>query len=281
QQAMGDLGLKSVGGDIHVGQGHRDIILRNIGGKVTVEQTQGDIRLYGSLSATEHTLSADRDIILRWPSNAPLNLVAHAPKIKNRLPLEKVIENEDGIVGSIGDGKTHLTLNANGRIILNEEQLVDARWEMPNDSDFNFDFSFDLEGITNQLRDRFSTEINRFSSEIESKLGPDFGEELSERLSQKLERAANRVEQAASKAAQQAERSATRATAKAERAAQRARRQAEYTTRRSPGRPPGSGKSANPPSQPSTTEEKLEILKMVEKGIITPDEAATLLEALG
>ena len=282
QQVMGDLGLKSINGDIHVSKGHRDIILRNIGGKVVVEHTHGDIRLYGSLSAADHTLTAERDIILRWPTNAPLNLVAHAPKIKNRLPLEKVVENEDGLVGSIGDGQTQLSLKANGRIILNEEQMVDARWEMPNDSDVNFDFSFDLEGITNQIRDRFSNEINRFSSEIESKLGPDFGQQLSERLSKKLEHAATRVEKAASRAAQQAERAASRATSQAERAANQARRQAEYTTRRSPGRPPGSGKAANPPTPPSaTTEEKLEILKMVEKGIITPDEAATLLEALG
>ncbi len=219
---------------------------------------------------------------MRWPADAPINLVAHAPKIKNRLPLEKVVENEDGIVGSIGDGQTQLTLKANGRIILNEDQMVDARWEMPNDTDFNFDFSFDLEGISNQIRERFSNEINRFSTEIESKLGPDFGQQLSDKLSKKLEMAANRVEQAASRAAQQAERAATRATSQAERAANQARRQAEYTTRRSPGRPPGSGKSAAQSATPSpTTEEKLEILKMVEKGIITPDEAATLLEALG
>lgn len=281
QTIMGDLGLRSVNGDLHVGQSHRDISMRNMGGKLTVENCQGDIRLYGSLSANEHALTAERDIILRWPSDAALNLVAHAPKIKNRLPLEKVVENEDGLVGSIGDGQTHLSLKANGRIVLNEEQLVDARWELPNDNDYNFDFSFDLEGLGNQIREKFSQEIGRFTTEIESKLGPDFGQNFSERISQKLEQAAAKAEKAATRAAQQAERAAERATSQAERSANRARRKAEYATRRTPGRPPGSGKSATPPSPPTATnEEKLKILKMVEQGIITPDEAATLLEAL-
>lgn len=277
----GDLGLRSINGDIEVENAQRDITLRNIGGQLTA-YSAGDIRLYGSLSAREHSLTADRDIILRWPSSAAVQLVAHAPQIKNRLPLDKVVENEDGLVGSIGDGQTHLTLKANGRIVLNEEQLVDARWEMPDENDYTFDFSFDLEGLGNQIREKFSEEMNRFSTEIESRLGPEFGQNLSERIAQKIEKAAAKAEQAATRAAQQAERSAERATARAERSAARARRQAEFTTRRSPGRPPGTGKSATPSSPPAaTTEEKLKILKMVEQGIISPDEAATLLEALG
>lgn len=268
-EAMGDVGLRSIKGDVYVAKGHRDVALRNIGGQLKVENTAGDIRLYGNLSQQAHALTAERDIILRWPPTSDLQLTAQAPKIKNRLPLEKVVETEDGLVGSIGDGETQLTLKANGRIILNEDRTVDARWEMPEHDEFNFDFSFDLEGFGNQIRDKFNSEISRFSTEIEAKLGPDFGKRVSEQISKKMEMAAEK-----------AERAAARATEQAERAANRARKQAEYQMRRSPGRPPGRSK-ADASSAPSTTEEKLKILKMVEQGIITPDEAATLLEALG
>ena len=61
----------------------------------------------------------------------------------------------------------------------------------------------------------------------------------------------------------------------AERARQRAERQQRYGVRVS--------RTAAPtpePKQKASSEEQLKILKMVEQGIISPNEAATLLEAL-
>lgn len=280
-EAMGDVGFKSVSGDVSLQQGHRDITLKNVAGAVNVT-THGDIRVYGSLSAADHTLTADQDIIMRWPAGADLNLVANAPTVKNRLSFDKLVENEDGIVGSIGDGQVNVTAKANGRILLKDTDIVDARWEIPDDTDgFSFDFAFDLEGLGNQIKEKFNAEIGRFSEEIESKLGPDFGQELSNRIAQKMEQAAAKAERAAERAARQAERAAERATAQAERSANRNRARMErVVVRRSPGRPPGTGKAAQDAPKPDTTEEKLKILKMVEQGTITPDEAAMLLEAL-
>jgi DUF4097 and DUF4098 domain-containing protein YvlB len=268
-EATGDISLRTVNGLVHIQNGLRDANLRNLGGEAIVENIQGDIRLFGGLSALSHTFQAERDIILRWPLNAPINLVAAAPIIKSRLPLEDVVEKEGSLVGRIGDGETNVSLTANGRIILKDANVVDPRWESDGMDAPDFDFTLELEGLGARLSTEIFDQLSRVTTDLENKFGPDFSKNISERIARKAEQAAARAEQAAQRAAE-----------KAERAAERARRRAEYTVRRTPGRPPAQPKPPEPPRRKATGEEQLKILKMVEQGIITPQEAATLLEAL-
>ncbi|MCP5101580.1 MAG: hypothetical protein GY943_39050 [Chloroflexi bacterium] len=269
KEATGDISLRTVNGPVHIENGRRDVNLRNLGGETIVENIQGDIRLFGGLSALSHTFTAERDIVLRWPVNAPINLVANAPKIKSRLQLEDVVEKEGSLVGRLGDGETNVTLTANGRIILKESNVVDARWEVDGMESPDFDFSLELEGIGARISTEIFDKLSRVTTDLENKFGPDFSQNLSDRVARKAEQAAAKAERAAQRAAE-----------KAERASERARRRAEYTTRRSPGRPPAKPKPPEPPRRKATGEEQLKILKMVEQGIITPQEAATLLAAL-
>lgn len=266
-EVKGDTRLDTVNGEVTITKSERDVILSNLGGKTVVTYAHGDIRLKTSLSAADHSFTAERDIILRWPADAAINLSATAPQIKNRLPLEHVKESDNTLTGSLGDGKTNVTLTANGRIILKEDQVIDARWELPDENEMNFDFSFDFENIGAQIQQRIQSEISKFSTDFDQYLGPEFSQKLTEKINQKVEKAASKAEQAAARAAE-----------RAERAAERARRQAEQQIRRTPGRPPGSSKKSEP--TPASPEEQLKILKMVEQGLITPDEAAALLEAL-
>lgn len=266
-QAQGDISLRTVNGDVIIRQGQRDANLRNLGSQTVVENVQGDIRLYGSLSADEHRLHAEQDIILRWPVDAPLNLTAQAPMIKNRLPLADLVEKEGMLTGRIGDGETDLSLMANGRIILKEGQVIDDQWGFDFESETpDFDFAVEMEGLGAQIQGQILDQVSRITTDLEGKFGPEFTERISDKIARKAE-----------KAAAKAERAAARAAERAERAAERARRRAEFNMRRSPGRPPTSKK---PPKQKATNEEQLKILRMVEKGIITPDEATTLLDAL-
>ncbi len=242
----GDIGLRTVNGDVTIEKGRRDVNLRNLGGVNNVTGIMGDIRLRGGLAAGEHLFAAERDIIVRWPAGAPLNFSAAAPKIVNRLAVDKAVEGENSLTGRIGDGDTAATFQANGRIILKESSVVDPKWESGAGDDVNFDFDFDfgLGGIGLEISSHINEQINRFTEEFGAK------------FARKAEEAARKAEQAAERARQQAEQQNRRAA----RAAQ---------TRSKP-----AAKSA------ATQEEQLKILKMVEKGIITPAEAATLLDAL-
>ncbi|MFQ5435610.1 MAG: DUF4097 family beta strand repeat-containing protein [Anaerolineae bacterium] len=268
-EATGDISLRTVNGEVTIHSGQRDVNLRNLGGKTTVENISGDIRLYGGLSADAHSFQAERDIIVRWPMDAPINLVANAPLIKNRLRFEQEQKTDTSLTGRIGDGETQVTLAANGRIHLKESQLIDSRWQSDADDPIDFDFSVDLEGLGAQISSQILDKFSRVATDLDQRFGPEFTQRISEKVSREAERAAAKAERAAQQAA-----------ARAERAAERARKRAQKNVRRSPGRPPAAPKPPSPPKRKATGEEQLKILKMVEQGIITSAEAATLLEAL-
>jgi ubiquinone biosynthesis protein UbiJ len=267
-QCIGDINLRTINGEISIDSGHRDANLRNLGSLCSIQDIHGDIRFKGGLSTGEHSFEALGDIVARWPGNVPLQVVAKAADICNRLPLEDVKEIDNSLVGRIGDGDTIVKLSAGGRIILKEVQLIDEKWESKHKEEFDMDFMIDLA----DLGERISAEVNqsmaRMTGEIETHFGPEFAQTISARVSQQAEKAARKAEAAAERARNYAERE----MARAERAQQRRSVQYAPPPKRSP-RPDVSHAKAS-------TDEQLKILRMVEKGTISPDEASTLLEAL-
>lgn len=257
-EAGGDISLRSIMGDVTVQQCQRDVNLSNLGGQTAVTGVQGDIRLRGGLSAADHVFEAQRDIIVRWPLEAPLDFSATAPQIINKVALEKAVEAENSLTGRLGDGETMVSFTAGGRFILKEGNVVDSKWEteyMDGES-FNFDFA----NIGEQISAQVNEQINRVTAQIETKFGPDFTDNIIQKVMSKAEQATAR-----------AERSVQRERARAERQAARNARRAHgrYSTTPSPSAP-----------KKATEEEQIKILKMVEQGIISPDEANTLLDAL-
>jgi len=263
-EAQGDTSLHSVKGDLTIEQCQRDVNVSNLGGKTAVRGVQGDIRLRGGLSAAEHIFEAERDIIVRWPLAEPLDFTATAPQIINRIALEKEVEGENSLTGRLGDGETMVTFIAGGRFILKEGNVIDSKWEtefMDGES-YTFDFADLGEQISTQINDK----ISQVTAQIDAKIGPEIGENIAAKLMRETERATARVERAAK-----------RARARAEREAAKAERRAARAERRRYGR--GYQTSSSAPKK-ATQEEQIKILKMVEQGIITPDEANTLLDAL-
>lgn len=254
-EVMGDVSLKTINGDVALKDGYRDVNLRNLGGRTAVGSTRGDIRLVGGLSAAEHVLNAHGDIVLRWPLNAPLTLVATAHRIENRLPLQDVVEEEGRLTGRLEDGKTHLTLTAGGRISLKDVDMVDAKWRVGDEPDMSMEFDFDVD--LGDLGERISSQINeqfaRVTQDIETRFGGDYAQRMAEKVARRAE-----------KAAQRAERAATQARSRVPNAPP----------------PPPPPPAPQPSKKRVAPEEQLKILKMVEQGKITPEEADILLKAL-
>jgi hypothetical protein len=250
---MGDFSLRSVKGDINLDHIQRDVNLRNLGGLVNVAQVHGDVRLTGGLAPGKHHLKADGDIVIRWPGNAPVQIEATAHEIRNRLALADVVEEKGQLTGRIGDGETFLFLEANGRIILKDVQPT-TEWDDFDGSEFDY-----LSGIGDKIAGEINNRMVEFSSHLEHKFGPEF---------------ASRMEEQALKAAAKAEKAAAKAMQEVEKTARQVRWQSGHSMWK-PVTP-------TPPSKEkqATEAEQLKILKMVEKGIISPDEASTLLEAI-
>ncbi len=255
----GDIGLRQVSGDVSIKHGHRDANLRFLGGVTNVGEVNGDVRIYGELTAGKHHFHAGGDIVLRWPPSASLQLIAQGNQVLNRLTFDEVRETGDTFTGHIGTDGPVVNLQANGRIILKELYVVREEWEHYQADDPDMEFTLDLEGLGAQINAQVSEQLSRLSVELESKFGADFTQKIAEKISRKAEQAAQRAEQAAERARRRAEK----------------HRAAQFGPR--PGRPPT---PPRPSKAKATPEEQLKILKMVEQGIISPEEANTLLDAL-
>jgi hypothetical protein len=258
--AQGDVALRTVNGRVAINTCYRDVNLRNLGGHLHLAQVHGDVRLFDSLPHGDHTIVAQGDVVLRWPVNADLNLSVQADEIVNSLPLENLVEKEGMLTGQLGDGKTNLSLIAR-RAILRTIRSSHSDWDMGDeDFDFNFDFNLDLEKLGERITTQVTEQVARATAHFEDKFGGDFAQKTAEKLARKVEQAAERAERAAEKARRRAEQQMS----------------ADYMDRRR-----RTGVAPTPPKAKAVNpEEQLKILRMVEKGLISTEEAEMLLNAL-
>jgi DUF4097 and DUF4098 domain-containing protein YvlB/ElaB/YqjD/DUF883 family membrane-anchored ribosome-binding protein len=269
---MGDINLRNVAGDVTIKQGSSDANLRNLNGDTnTVGDIAGEIRLQGPLNPGNHSFTANGDIVFHWPADEALSVTAVAPRIKNRLTFGETDENEGTLTVQIGKGGPIVSLKTNGQIVLKETDRERTNWP-DNDTTFDFDFDFDLEGFGEKINAEVFEQVDRITRDLENKFGSDFAEDLVEKFTRKAEKEAAKIERSAEQAMRQAERAMRDAE---QRMKQAARRQPP-----APLRPPMAPHMAVKTKPKVSSEEQLKILKMVEKGIISPDEAGTLLQAL-
>jgi hypothetical protein len=133
--------------------------------------------------------------------------------------------------------------------------VVDEK-KVPNqENDSGFDINVEYGGMNENIEAEINQHMARLSRELEKKFGPEFRQEIETKIARKVEKA----------------------TAKAEKAADKGRFRSwtfsEGVVSSPSATQPQREKSVSP-------EEQLKILKMVESGSITPEEAHMLLEAL-
>lgn len=255
---MGDINIRSVSGDLAITDGGRDANLRNIGGRCTARDISGDIRLLGGLGPYDHHLMAGGDFVLRWPVESPLLLDAQAGSIDNQLPLADLGMAGGTISGRLGDGKTRLELKVGGRLVLKPAQVVSKRWNMDGDDLFEFDFFADLASLGATISSGVQEQVTRVTAELENSFGPDFIQQMAAQFSHKAEAAAEKARKAAERGSEKAAKAGQHAKAA-----------------------PAKDKDGGGAQQPgSRYEAQLKILKMVENGVISPEEANILLQAL-
>lgn len=245
----GDADLRTVNGDVVVNQGFRDVNLNGVSGRVAVSAVTGDIRLRGGLNGGDHVLESRGDIVIRWPEGLPINMNASGSRIDNRLELEDATTEKQGtLTGRIGQSDTNLTVKTMGRVILRQQTMDDEKMKGYG-GDMEFNFEAEMAGITARIEAEVNNHIARVTRDIESKFGPDFGQRINEKIAHKMDKVA-----------------------------ERSRRRTDPRSR-TPGSEFGPQPAA-PSKKSASTEEQLKILKMVETGKISPEEAGMLLEAL-
>ena len=270
----GDLQVETVGGNAHVDDVRGQFSAKKVGGNLTFDEVQGGVtaeQVGGNARVkppfapgAAYRIVTGGNLDIHIPENTNLSLALQAGGGVRSKIADLTLEKADGkMAGVLGSGEASLEAKAGGSITLRGEGGADGP---PGEFEFNMEFLDDLEGIGPMIEAR----VGDAMAQLEIQLKQGLGQFDSEKLRIKMERAAEKSARAAERAAEEVRRAA-------EREAQKARMRAERSQRRWER---ASGQKSRPRPEPVSEEEQLRVLRLVEQGKITPEQAADLLAAM-
>ncbi len=307
----GDLDAHTISGKLHVAQVQGAAKLSNLGGTLNLPDVQGVVHLVGGMVEGEHQVAGQSDLFLYWPSAAPLSLLAEGSRIYNELKLRRLTETAvsdtlTSLSGYIEHQKTRLRLQTAARIGL-------LPWDGSGEPAYANDslFAPPPEPVAEPVSEpapmqtagaNVSTAVARAVAEvltsIELELGPEWKHrftalELDKRLEAAIasELLRPKTPEEAAPDAATAVTPGMAAFARAEQQVQKSLGQAEASMEVTRGRLSKAGTVAEKEGEtavvptptlptPSQSPAQLRILDMLEKGIITVEQASQLLQAL-
>ena len=281
EQAHGDLSARQVAGDLHVRSLAGDARVRDVEGMLSVGQVGSDLKaegLQGGLAADAvgadvwlgppfspgavYRLTAGSDLKLRIPADASLSLALRVGgRVHSRIPDLAPEEVEGEVRGVLGAGEASLEAQVGGSVYL---RPLGA--ERAPGADIEFDFVADLEGLGAQIEASITEAMAEVEARLEESLSRIDNQGLRLRMERKAKQALRKTERAADKTRRKAQQEAERARLRAERAERRWQR--------------ASGRRSRSKQEQATDEERMRVLRLVEEGKVSPEQAADLLAAL-
>ncbi len=294
-EIYGDLSLQGAAGEVRIREVFGDARLQEVDGPLSVRAIRGDLRAAG-LRGGAAVENIGADLRLRPPyvsgavygfgvgSTARIVVPADASvrfalraggRVRSTVPGLSLAEAGGVVTGALGDGEAVLEVTAGSHILLVPEVAEEAEWGA---------WAAGMEDIGAVVEARVAEAMALLEARLEETLRSVDSEEIRRRVEKAAERARQAAERYAREAGEAARREAERARREAEREAERARQEAERARmqaeraerrwQRASGRRPE-------PSRPATAEaEILRVLRMVEEGKLTPEQAAELIAAL-
>ena len=270
----GDLQTETVGGNAQADDVRGQYAAKKVGGNLTfgevqggvmAEQVGGNARLSPPFaSGVAYQVSAGGNLDIHVPENADLRLTLRAGGgVRSKIAGLMLEEANGKMTGVLGDGEARLEAQAGGLISLRGRGSAGGS---PGEFEFNMEFLDDLEGIGPMVEAR----VNEAMAELQVRLDQGLGQIDSDKLRFKMERAVEKSARAAERAAEEVRRAAEREAQKARMRAERSQRSWERA----------SGQKSRPRPEPVGEEEQLRVLRMVEQGKLTPEQAADLLAAM-
>lgn len=283
-ETCGDLSLHGATGEVRIREVFGDARLQEVDGLLSVRAVRGDLRAAG-LRGGAAVESVGADLRLRPPyiagavyrfgvgSTARIVVPADANvrftlraggRVRSSVPGLSLAEAGGVVTGALGDGGAVLEVTAGSHILLVPEVAGEAEWGT---------WAAGIEDIGAVVEARVAEAMALLEARLEETLRSVDSEEIRRRV----EKAAERARQAAERYAREAGEAARREAERARREAERARMQAERAERRWQR---ASGRRPEPPRTAATETEILRVLRLVEEGKLTPEQAAELLAAL-
>ncbi|MBN2006939.1 MAG: hypothetical protein JXA21_26555 [Anaerolineae bacterium] len=281
----GQVALASVGSDLKAGGIEQGLVAESVG---------SDVKLSPPFTAgANYVVRAGSDLTIYLPEEPNLSLSLQAGGgVRGKVAGLELHEEGGAMVGTLGEGAATIKAQVGGRVKVKGYGEKD---DAPEGFNFDFDFSF-LEGLGPMIEARVAEAMSGLDERIEEGLRYLNSEEFQANINMVAEKATRAAQRATERAREIAEREGERARRYAEHEAEKARMRAEHAERRwqrasgvTPPTPPTPPVAPTPPapvadvaapSADDKREERLQILRMVESGTLTAEQAANLLTAL-
>ncbi len=269
----GDLRADDVQGQVKAAAGG-NLVLRNIDGAVQAEGG-GDARLKFALAAeTPYAIRAGGNILCRLPADTDAAVhLRCGGRIRVQGPIGLQPEAAGVLQFVLGEGAGSLDLTAGGdiRVFTQWAPGDDTLGDSPLDDDMRQEFARQTEQAAQAIATQLEDQILSLARQLETKLNESgAGEEIAARVQEKVQTALRRAENNIANALRHVEKQAQRAENRAARAEARQQRHRPVWPE-----PPA------PRPAPVSPEQRMQVLRMLEEGKISVEQAEQLLAALG
>ena len=291
----GPASIAAVGGDVRSAGGAGDLQLGSVGGDLSVDSLTGNLRAgvggdlrissasggiaahaggnahlhYGSVSGGVQAVQAGGDIHCRLPAgvNATLNLQYGGSLRTQRQPSSRSGHLNRVVLGT---GQTVMNFMAGGDITLDDGSEPTSS-TVARGPEAGEEFAHQLEDSMRVVAGNLEAQLSAMASQLDAQLsGLGCGDEIAARVHERIQKAMARVEAKVEKALRQAERQAARAE-----------KRATASNVRSQGHRRPSPKPTAQPRPPTVSdEERAAVLRMLEEGKVTVEQAELLLSAM-
>lgn len=282
EQVSGDCRVHQIAGDAQLGSIHGDLTVTAVVGNVDA-RVDGDARLMLMLARGQQvTVETHGDLNCLVPTDASLRAELEANGDIRVKHLGDAPRARHGTLSVVtGDGAALLNLKASGdlRLIGTDAHLRGA--EFGFDPEVSEEMSRRATELSQQITEQVESQVNAFSRELEEKLsrmGND--EEMANKIQERVTSALRKAEEKMAEAMRKVEIRSQEAERRAYEQDNRRRKGYAWQTPPTPPMPSAPPPPAAPKRSAATDEERMIILRMVEQGKISIDQAEKLLAAL-
>jgi hypothetical protein len=268
-----------------------NLAAKDLLGGAKVDRIGGNLVMNGELGAgcTYH-FKADGNAVVRLSeeADAHVSLCAKGKVLSTVTLADQQIDGKT-ISGTLGNGGTEIAIETKGNVMLGGSAATSAALgeEISRQVEESLR-SIDLEAIGRQVSEELDAAMSRLQVKLESVDWERMGIQTQQAIERAMDQMRRNMDRMVEKAARHQERMERRAEKDAQRAERLAQRMERKARRSDAGLKVNSWEDEQDIEQayesaaptPDLDEERLSILKMVEQGQISPQEAEMLLDAL-
>jgi hypothetical protein len=287
-QVGGNALLKDIQGPLALDKVAGNLVAKQLAGGARVPRIGGNLALNGELiSGCTYHFKAGGDAVVRIPEGTSVHVTAIARgRIMSSWELADQEQMDGHLSGTLAGGGAELAIEAGGNVILGggpQSIGADVSDEISRQIEASLQ-AIDLEAIGRQVGQDLESAMTRLRVKMESINWEQMGlqaQQAVERAMERIERDMERVMDKAARHQERLERQLEREARRMERAAERRKRHKTRHTQATEVEVEFEGEPAiEGQAEADLEEQRLSILRMVEHGQITPEEAEMLLDAL-